>query len=218
MTHRGLRISTTTLEAFRLYQTADWFPEQDLINTITGVRVETGAMRLGTAFHAVLEDPDRYRVFTGYSCDGFSFPDATMRPALALIDRSGPFEVKSQATLLGHTVVAKADQIVGARIYEHKTTTNSFDADKYLASFQWRFMAAIFQPVSVTYRVFLLEEPREGIVGLKGMETVTVYPYPALRTDCETLLRQFLDYVTTRGLTAHLERAGTSSDPVLVGG
>jgi hypothetical protein len=207
-----MRISTTTLESFRLFVEQDWMEEATLIATIKREVVPNEAMRLGTAFHAVLETPNAYRVPFGFMCDGFSFPDATMAEPLSLIDRRGTFEVKGTMVVDGHTIVAKADQIVGAAIYEHKTTTGSYDIDKYLPSYQWRVEAAIFQPVSITYRTFVLEEPREGIVGLRGIETVTVYPYPALLRDCTDLARRFVAYVTARGLTSYLERPGTDVD------
>lgn len=207
-----MRISCTTLESYRLFVEQDWMEEAALIASIKGEFVPTDAMRLGTAFHRVLETPARYRVPLGYLCDGFHFPDATMREPLALIDRRGTFEVKGTMLVDGHTIVAKADQIVGAAIVEHKTTTSSYDIDKYLPSYQWRYEAAIFQPVSITYRTFLLEEPTGQIVGLRGIEGVTVYPYPALEADCRDLVRQFVDYVKQRGLTSYLERPGTDVD------
>lgn len=204
-----MRISTTTLESFRLFMDQDWMAEADLIASIKGERVESEAMQLGTAFHAVLESPEQYRVPLGYRCNGFSFPDATMQPALALIDRRGVFEVKATKPFGAHTVVAKADHIVGTAIAEHKTTCGSYDVDKYLSSYQWRFECAIFQPTAITYRVFCLEDPKQQIVNLRAIEQVAVYPYPALERDCASLVRRFVDYVTLRKLTGYLERAGS---------
>jgi hypothetical protein len=205
-----MRISTTTLESFRLFMDQDWMAEADLINSIKGIREETPQMRLGTAFHSVLETPDHYRVPLGYLCDGFSFPDATMQQPLDLIDRRGVFEVKATKQFGPHTVVAKADHIVGTSIAEHKTTCSSFDVDKYLQSYQWRFECAIFEPSSITYRVFCLEDPKEHIVHLRSIETATVYPYPALERDCAQLVRRFIDYVTQRKLTQYFERPASA--------
>ncbi|HKA75325.1 MAG TPA: hypothetical protein VKE26_26215 [Xanthobacteraceae bacterium] len=207
-----LRISATTLEAYRLYVEQDWMEEAALIQTIKREVVPTEAMRLGTAFHSVLEAPEQFRVPFGYLCDGLHFPDATMREPLSLIDPRGTFEVKSMTLIDGHTIVARADQIVGSHIYEHKTTTGSYDADKYLDSCQWRVEAALFQPGAITYRTFLLEEPKDQIVGLRGIEQLTVYPYPALLSDVRDLVRRFVAYVTQRGLTSYLEREGSDVD------
>lgn len=197
-----MRISTTTLESFRLYMQPeqDWMTEDSLLATIRGEFTPTPAVLLGKAFGQVLETPDPYRVANGYSCHGQYFSDAVMQPALALMDRRGVFEAKATKEYGPCTVVAMADQIVGARLVEHKTTLGTFDIDKYLASCQWRFMADIFEPLSITYHVFCLNEERDGSIGLRGIETFNLYPYAALHEDCCELVRRFAEYVTVRGL------------------
>jgi hypothetical protein len=200
-----MRISTTTLEAFRLWSVGDWMPESDLQATIRGEFVPTHGVLLGKAFGQVLETPETYRTAGGFQCDTFFFPDATMLDPLALMDRSGAFEAKATTTYGRHTVVAKADQVVGARLIEHKTTLSTFDFDRYAASYQWRFMADIFQPVSITYHVFCLSEERDGSIALRGIESFNLYPYAELHQDCCDLVRRFVDYVVVRGLDSLLE-------------
>jgi hypothetical protein len=206
-----VRISTTTLESFRLWSQPDqdWMTEESLIDTIRGRFVPTPAVRLGKAFGAVLETPERYEVPLGYVFDDagfleYQFSHATMAPALALMDRRGVYEAKATKEYGPHTVVAKADQLVGGRLVEHKTTTGTFDFEKYAASCQWRFMVDIFQPLSVTYHVFLLDDHENGVVELRGIESFNLYPYPALHMDCCELVEAFADYATARGLDGFL--------------
>jgi hypothetical protein len=106
-----MRASATTLQSFYLYLTEEWMTEASLIESIKGVYVPTPQMELGTAWHAVLETPETYRVPGGYRCRGYAFDDATMNPLLALIDRRGVFEVKGTVEFDGHTLVAQADQL-----------------------------------------------------------------------------------------------------------
>lgn len=204
-----MRVSCTTLESFRLFMQPDqdWMTEQSLIDTIRGKFVPTPAVLLGQAFGAVLERPDRFRVQGGYRVttrDGehtYSFDDATMAPALALMDhRHGVFEAKGEKRYGDCTVVAKADQIVGARLIEHKTTCGTFDFEKYADSCQWRFMVDVFQPQSVTYHVFVLDDHENGVAEVKSIESFNLYPYAALHQDCCELLAQFRTYVIQRGL------------------
>lgn len=197
-----MRISTTTLESFRLFVQPDqeWMSEDDLLATIRGEFRGSPAVALGQAFGKVLEDPDRFQVPGGYRCNGYSFDEATIGPALAIIDRRGVFEAKAQRSYGGVDVVAKADHILGSHLSEFKTTCSSFDFDKYAASCQWRFMVDIFQPSKVTYHVFLLDDHENGVATLKGIESFNLYPYAALHQDCCDLLRQFVDYVTAKGL------------------
>ena len=210
-----MRISTTTLESFRLFMQPeqDWMTEADLIATIRGEFVGNHKVWLGSAFGAVLEEPEQYRVSGGFRvqprgcAESFDLGDDVMGPALALIDRDRTvFEAKGIGQFCGHDVVARADQMVGTRIIETKTTLSTFDFDKYANSYQWRFMLDIFEAASVTYQVACLSESeRNNVIELRSFEVFTVYPYQAMRQDCEDVVRRFEEYVTVRGLVSLLD-------------
>jgi hypothetical protein len=200
-----MRISTTTLDSFRLWSQPDqdWMTEADLLASIRGEFVPTPPVLLGKAFGRVLEAPDQYYsdgLPGEYRCDGYVFPVDVMAPAMALMDPKGIYEAKATKDYGDCTVVAMADQLSGARLIEHKTTLGTFDFDKYAASYQWRFMVDIFQPVSVTYHVFLVEETAPCHVGLRGIESFTLYPYAGLHEDCADLVRRFAAYARLRGV------------------
>lgn len=212
-----MRVSATTLESFRLWSDPEqeWMSEDDLIATIRGQFVSTPQIELGSAFGQVLETPDRFRVNGGYACRGYTFDAATMAEPLKLMDhRHGVFEAKAAKDYptLGVTVISKADQLVGARLFEHKTTTGTFDAQKYCDSYQWRFMVDAFEPLMVTYHVFVLDDHGNGVVEVKSIETMNLYPYAGLHEDCKALVDKFVDYVRLRGLDGFLrERARTAA-------
>ena len=195
-----MRVSATTLEQFRLYMTEDWMEEASLIANIKGEFRSTPQIELGQAYHSIIEDPDRYLVPGGFSCRGFSFDMEHVRPALDLVDRRGVFEVKGTIEIDGVTLVGRADHVFGASIHEFKTTTGTFDPDKYLNSVQWRVMGLIFEPRVITYHVFCLVDSPNGVIALKSVETMNVYPYPAMREDVTRLVREFRAYVVAKGL------------------
>ncbi len=195
----SIRCSATNLESFRLYLTEDWMEESALIASLKGEFVPTPAVKLGHAYHSVLEHPAAYRVGNGYTCEGFQFGDATMQPMLDLIDRRGVFEVKTTKQLGPITLVAQADQLVGAHLYEFKTTSQ-LNLEKYLDSYQWRVMALVFEPLAITYRIATLDDHGNGVAELKSLDSVTVYPYAALELDVRALVARFVDYVTVKGL------------------
>jgi hypothetical protein len=207
-----VRISTTTLESFRLWSQPDqdWMTEQSLVDSISGTFVPNDAVALGTAFGKILETPDAYKVDGGYRARAYhreyTFDDATMAEPLALIDRRGIFEAKATRRYGDCDVVAKADHLYGSRLAEFKTTTGYFDFDKYEASCQWRFMVDIFEPAMVTYHVFRLDDHGNGVVELRGIDSFNLYPYAALHQDCRDLLARFVDYVTLRGLDGLLRQ------------
>lgn len=201
-----MRISCTTLESFRLFSQPDqeWMSEQDLIDGILGKFTPTPKVELGKAFGSVLEDPDRFLVPGGYQCGGYSFGLDEMAPAFALIDRRGVFEAKAIKRYALCDVVAKADHLYGSHLSEFKTTTSTFDFDKYAASCQWRFMTDIFEPSAITYHVFCLDDHDNSVVEIRSIETFRLYPYPGLHEDCCDLLGRFVAYVTAKGLDGYL--------------
>lgn len=201
-----MRVSATTIESYRLWKDPEqeWMTEDSLIESIKGIWQPNHAVSLGSAFGRVLEDPDRYLVPAGFRVhqDGevFEFGLNVMDPCLALIERSGVFEAKAVKSYGPHDVASRADHLHGARLSEFKTTLSPFNFDKYAESCQWRFMADAFQPVSVTYHVFCLEEAFNGVIGLRGIETFTLYPYAELHADCRALVEEFASYAIRRGL------------------
>ena len=64
-------------------------------------------------------------------------------------DYRGVFEAKGTRQLGNVTLVTKADHLYGAHLSEFKTTFNSFDAEKYLQSVQWRVMSLVFEPLEL---------------------------------------------------------------------
>lgn len=211
-----MRISTTTIESFRLFMQPEqeWMPEADLLATIRGEFTGNHKVRLGSAFGMLLENPAPYRVAGGYriqprnSPETFAFGDEVMAPVLALIDRDRTvFEAKGVKRYGPHDVVAKADQLCGTSLIETKATLGQFDFDKYAASCQWRFMADIFQPASVTYHVVCLDEDDVNhVISLRGIHTFSFYPYAGLEDDCRALVNEFAEYVTVKGLAPLLDK------------
>lgn len=204
-----MRISTTTLESFRLFMDPeqDWMSEEQLIASIRGEFVPTHNVDVGLAFGKILETPDAFRVPGGYRVGDIALGDDVMGPALALIDRPRTvFEAKAVGRYGAHDVVCKADQMVGAHVTETKTTLSSFDFDKYAASCQWRFMLDIFKAPVCTYHVFcLFESAQNQVIELKSIETFNLYPYAALHQDCCNLVAQFEAYVDVKGLRRFLD-------------
>lgn len=203
-----MRISTTTLESFRLFMDPgqEWMTEAALLATIRGEFVPTRPVLIGRAFGAVLENPDAYLVPGFYRCDGVTFEPSVIEAAAAFIDYPRTvFEAKATKRYGRHDVVAKADQLCGTAIVETKTTQSGFDFDKYADSCQWRFMLDIFEATRCTYRVFVIAEDGDGTISLKSVENFTAFPYPDLHRECAALVERFAEFVTRKGLAPLLD-------------
>jgi len=203
-----MRISTTALEAVRKYldPANEWMTDDKVVSQLRGTEPMSWSRRRGAAFGRVLETPATYwrPELDGFVCDGVSFSLRTMADALSRMDYDrGAFEVKGTKRYGDHEVVAVADQIVGSTIFEHKTA-DSFDIDRYLPSCQWRFLLDVLGGSALTYLVFLLKDVAENVVEVRGIESVTVFPYPGLSDECAELVRAFVDFATIRGLAPDL--------------
>lgn len=201
-----MRISTTTLESFRLWREPeqDWMTEDDLVAQIRGEFQPTPITELGTAFDHVLNDPQKHQVDGGYTSGLHFFPDLMMAPVLELLGRRGVSQVKHEKAYGDCVIVAKADELIGVRCIENKTTTGQFNIDKYLESYQWRYLIDVFGVRMVTYRVFLLSDPEQGAIRLREIQSFNTFPYAELHYDCERLVREFATYARSRGLEAFL--------------
>lgn len=209
-----MRISATLLESFRLMKETDYVSVAELEASIRGVYVPRPEAKLGDALHRILREPFLYEVMGPkpedhrFICNEVSFPADVVVECLELILPGGMFEVKATKVyrIAGRdvTVVAKADQLLGARVVENKTKWSGFDIDRYADSYQWRFMAEVFEPSVITYNVFCLTQGADGSIWLRSKERFDLYPYMDLGMDCESLLREFVAFVEKRGLAHHL--------------
>lgn len=202
-----MRISTTTLEAWRLFQIPDqeWMSLADLEQSILGSPTQNRPMLIGIAFEKILASPVLYGVgrCDPVPCDGYLFTGEIL-PAYAGLPPSPLWQVKTVGQIAGHDIVAKADCLHGADIYELKTTGSSFDIARYLDAYQWRFMAVLFG-APVHYRVWPYTE-KDLTVTVKPCEAFTCYPYVGMEADCARLVRTFAEFVIAKGWDAELNR------------
>ena len=207
-----MRISATTLEAFRRY-TRGLKPEAELVATIQRRFVPTPRVHLGRAYGHMLEKPAKHRVDGGYaSCpdvdgcaiEGFRFDADVVDQALAVIDSRGWFEQKALKRYGKHVVVSVADHVLGSVLSEFKTKLGSVDLERYVDSAQWRLMADAFQPSVVKYQVFELAQRRSGTYAFKRVHERVITPPDTVHDECVELVEAFARYVERRGLAHHL--------------
>ena len=208
----SLRISATLLESFRLYQSEDWYKEQDLIDGIKGQLRQTPKMRLGQAYHYLLEHP-QLTLDGVYERNGLRFAPYAIDSVLERLSPGGVFETKVAKTI-GPTregdelvLVAKADYIQGLHLSEFKAPLDGqFDAEKYERSYQWRVMVLLYGVSKVTYHIACLKQQDDGLHGLRSLDSMDLYPYSALEGDVSDLIGEFLHYVRLRKLDGYLRR------------
>lgn len=219
-----MRVSTTTLEGFRLYLTKDFKTEQELIASVKREWVAPRVVNLGSAWDAVLENPGMFRRAAGYAAkverEGLIlFREEDVHQALDVVERRGIAQPKLTKTYTVNgepwTVVAKLDHLYGVVVHEFKTcwSKSGFDAHRYLDSAQPRFYLDVTGAQKVRFVVFVMSDTeRDGIV-LRSVEELDFWPYPEMSADCQELLEEFVRWADLRRLRPWLQdKAEDSAD------
>lgn len=197
-----MRLSVTTIEAYRLWREGDWMPLEDLEARIRGDGEVNEAMLRGTAFHHVIEAPEKCLDYVDgtYRADGWTF--SGVEPVLEVLpyDAGAVQEAKATMVVGGVTVSGVADALHGVDVYEAKCTKR-VDVDRYMAGFQWRAYLLAFEAQRCHY---VLAECKDGKgereVVVKGAHLLTLYRYPELEHDVRMLVDECADFVRARGL------------------
>ncbi|MGH3804386.1 MAG: hypothetical protein ACREPD_05430 [Stenotrophomonas sp.] len=176
----------SSIEAFRKWRDAEDQSVEDLVRYIT-VDKPTKAMVAGTAFHDALENsvPGDYEVLEALG-HKFHLPDCEL--VLPTIR-----EVRAYGQYGGLTVTGKVDCLDGKRVDDHKTTSR-FDAERYLAGYQWRFYLDLFGADVFRWNVFELKETSEQEYRVSAPQLLEVTRYPGLHDDCMQLALDYLAF------------------------
>ena len=176
------RLSPSLINSIEFYRGSRYEAKEDndrvLRELIGSIKREdlppSEGMKLGTAFHAVMEDPPAHFV----SGDGKSRPyyEATDRGSTFRFDTDtvieavnsrpdGIPELKGQIDIqCGKQkirIYLKPDLVFGNGVDEYKTTEKAIDASKYENSIQWRMYLHAFSLDWCKYRVVKLSKNRK---------------------------------------------------------
>lgn len=187
-----MRVSASDLDAFRYWRASE---DADLGELIAQLRRETEpteSMRAGTALHTALENADPGE-FKALEADGFVFEleiDGELDlPPIREIKHTLELEIDGEPV----TLVGKVDAVLGRRVDDHKFTS-SWDAERFLASYQWRVYLEVFDADEFRWNVFEGRKISAGFYRIGALHTLHMYRYPGMRQDIERELLAFLDF------------------------
>lgn len=176
----------SNIESFRRWREAEDQTVEDLVHWLT-TDEPSEAMLAGTAFHKALElarpgDYDTLQAL-GYT---FHLPDCELAlpevRELRAYGSYGPLQVTGQV-----------DGMEGRRVDDHKTTSR-FDAERYLAGYQWRFYLDIFGADVFRWNVFELKELEPKVYRVSSPQLLETFRYPGLHDDCARLAADFYEF------------------------
>ena len=183
---------------------ARWKAQEDaelgwLINSITKDE-PTEAMAKGTAFHKFLENAAALSETEQVTIDGYTFAFTGQFDLYLPLMR----EWRKGLDYGGIIVSGQVDAIEGTTIFDHKTTER-FDAEKYLESWQWRYYLDIFSADRFVWNVWEMNELDEPqAYGVHHLHKLEQFRYPDLHADCVALAQEYRDFAEQ-----HLSRHNT---------
>lgn len=180
---------------------ARWREDEDseigwLIDSIKS-DTPTPAMSRGTAFHKFLEHVQVGET-DNTTVDGYTFCFTGSFDVYLPMMR----EWRKEKDYGGIIVSGQLDAIVGKTIYDHKTTER-FDAESYLSSYQHKFYLDIFEADQFEWLVWEMSEMNEpNHFNVHSLHRLTQYRYPEMGTDCLRLAQEYREFAEQYLVTA----------------
>lgn len=193
-----LRVSATTLEAYRRWLENEDAGIDDMLAYLEKKIEPTPAMRAGSAFHKILE-------YAGNSelkqpeMDGFIFDFSELESEISLPKiREFKFEQLAEIDGVQVTFVGVVDAMDSTTVYDHKLTGLA-KAEHYENSMQWRCYLAWLGLPKFTYNLFEkayqpVGEPQH-IIKIKEMVQVSFCRYDGMENEIRELAEHFISFL-----------------------
>ena len=191
-----MRLSTTTIESYRLFRLEDWMTEDAMVATALGTTEWTPRMAVGSLFEAAINGEgsrsDGVITVTGDHGDCKFGAGDVDRMARLLPQHRTP-QVKAEMPLIGHTLVGVADYLCGPQIRDLKTTQKPISPDRYDRSLQWKSYLTLFGGDEFVFDVCQITDDA-NVWSVKQYATVECRPYPGMREYVEYWADQYVQW------------------------
>lgn len=181
-------VSVSNLDLYRFWRGSEDLDLDWLLRRLRGEEPQTEPMKAGEALHAALERSDvgETEILQG---NGYLFRFLTDCAVEIPIAR----ELSISKTYGELRVRGRVDGMSGNQIVDYKTT-QSFDADRLLEGYQWRFYLAMTGCDSFLWKVFVLSEEAPNEFNIVTVHELRQHRYDGLDADCERLAAQFCEF------------------------
>jgi hypothetical protein len=188
--YSGERISVSNLDFFRTFMEDEDLPLGVFLARLLGTDERTDAMKAGNAFHEALECASEGELGTlalgdyrfDFNCD-------------CNIEKLDIYELPIEKQYGDLLVRGRIDGLNGKEVTDYKTTSQ-FDADRFMASYQWRLYLDILECDTFRYEVFVMAERAEHCYEITQHHTLIQKRYPGLAEDCARLTREYSEFVS----------------------
>lgn len=190
----ALRVSATDIDALRYYRGDDEAELSDLLAQLRRQSPPSAAMLAGTAFHKALETAGEG--FTAeLRADGYVFDiqidDELDLPDIRELKATREYRIGDVVV----TLVGKVDGVLGRRIDDHKLT-GSYDAERYMAGYQWRIYLEVFGADEFRWNIFEGAEVAntDRVWKVRALHKLTMHRYPGIAADVEREVAAFVEF------------------------
>jgi hypothetical protein len=183
-----MRVSVSKLDLYASWKQREDQSLADLVKMLTD-NTPTEAMLRGRAFAKAVERAEvgesPYLVQDGYT---FAFTgDFT-------VEHFPRREESREKDYGGIIVSSRCDRVLGNLIVDDKTTER-FDAENYLESWQWKFYLDIFAADQFVWNAWEMNElDTPKAYGVHHLHRLHQYRYPALEADCTALAQEYRNF------------------------
>lgn len=172
--------TATDLDGMLWYRRLDNMTAQEMAARIRREGPANDKMRIGTAWHSMLENPPADTLDV-VELDGFVFriecDGDIVLPQVREIRASKEYLIDNITV----TLSGGCDGIDGNRVTDHKLTFNP-QPENYLESLQWRAYLDIFNADTFRYYLYHAQEKGRDII-IKEVSSLMVYRYPGMEAD-----------------------------------
>lgn len=184
-----MRVSVSDLDQYKYYLDSDLSLE-DLLRRLRRQEPPSYAMLAGSALHTILEHS--CGELTECEQDGVTFRFEIDRELT--IPEFREVKMEKEYTVNGKTVtlVGIVDAMDAGTIYDHKLTSR-FDAERYMAAYQWRAYLDMFNCNKFVYNIFVGQDKGDYHL-IHTFEQMPLYRYDGMRDKLIGMVGEFMEF------------------------
>lgn len=208
-----MKISATTVESFRLFQTADWMTEEKFLSQVKRTEPKSKYAELGIAFHEIIQNPHKAFNYFGkmqpdghdfLASNGVVFPYDTIMRIYSDIDYRFPFELKFDKDYIINgqpvKISMRCDQLISLVCVDFKAVFTQYDFTKYMDSMQWKIYCDITEAEAFQYLVY---EFGVNLNLKRKHKPALLRPYMGMQIDIINIISEFVEYIHIRQLEGY---------------
>lgn len=188
---KNLLLHCTDLDGWRWYNRIEDMTKDEFVGRLKRTAPANDKMKMGTAWHAVLENPPE--AIDSVKCGDFVFrvecESKVVLPQIREVRACKYYKVGDVDVKL----TGKVDGITGNVVYDHKLTFGA-NPENYTDAYQWRAYLDIFESYKFVYVIYDAIE-KDGEIVIRNIDTMPMFRYPGMAQDLKAGITELVDFI-----------------------